>query len=76
MAGYWFLRQRSSLQPALAGGAEGELEEEALSSDELLDAILALDDQFQSGQLPEAAYQERRAALKARLVVAMEQEKH
>jgi hypothetical protein len=75
-AAYWFLRQRSSLQPALAGGPESELEEEALSSDELLDAIVALDDQFQSGQLPEAAYQERRTALKARLVVAMEQEKH
>lgn len=45
----------------------------ALSSDSpenvenLMDAILALDDLFQAGQLPEEAYRQRRAELKARL---------
>lgn len=33
----------------------------------LMDAILALDDLFQAGQLPEEAYRQRRAELKARL---------
>lgn len=33
----------------------------------LMDAIIALDDQFRAGSLPEAAYRQRRAELKARL---------
>ncbi|HEX9616511.1 MAG TPA: c-type cytochrome [Anaerolineales bacterium] len=33
----------------------------------LMDAILALDDQYQAGELPEEAYRQRRAELKARL---------
>jgi len=33
----------------------------------LLDAILALDDQYQAGELPEEAYRQRRAELKAML---------
>jgi hypothetical protein len=32
-----------------------------------MDAILALDDLYQDGQLPEEAYTRRRAELKARL---------
>ncbi len=35
--------------------------------DTLMDAIIALDDQFHAGNLPEAAYLERRAALKEKL---------
>ena len=35
--------------------------------DETLDAIIALDDQYQAGNLSEAAYRERRAELKATL---------
>lgn len=38
----------------------------------LMDAIIALDDLYQAGQLPEEAYQERRAELKARLKESME----
>lgn len=34
----------------------------------LMDAILTLDDLYQEGRLPKEAYQERRAALKARLM--------
>jgi hypothetical protein len=37
----------------------------------IMDAILALDDQYQDGQLPEAAYKQRRAELKERLRNAM-----
>jgi hypothetical protein len=51
-------------------------EEEALSpfdgadsesAESLMDAIIALDDLYRSGQLPEEAYQQRRAELKAKL---------
>jgi hypothetical protein len=37
------------------------------SAETLMDAIIALDDQYQAGQLPESAYLERRAKLKQRL---------
>jgi len=33
----------------------------------LMDAIIALDELYQAGELPEAAYLERREELKARL---------
>lgn len=36
-------------------------------ADTLMDAIIALDDLYREGQLPEEAYQQRRAELKARL---------
>ncbi len=39
----------------------------AETPDELMDAIIALDDLYQAGDLPEAAYQKRREELKARL---------
>ena len=35
--------------------------------DALMDAIIALDDLYQAGDLPEQAYRERREAMKARL---------
>lgn len=37
------------------------------SRDALLDAIIALDDQYHTGQIPKTAYKERRAELKNRL---------
>jgi LPXTG-motif cell wall-anchored protein len=40
---------------------------DAEDSNTLLDAILALDDKYQAGELPEEAYLQRRAELKARL---------
>ena len=46
---------------------ELEEEEEELSEDELLDAIIALDDQYKTGNISEEAYKERRAELKAQL---------
>jgi len=44
-----------------AGSLAGE------DAESLIDAIIALDDRYRAGELPEAAYQERRAALKAKL---------
>jgi mono/diheme cytochrome c family protein len=44
------------------------------SSESLIDAIVALDDLHASGSLPEAAYQDRRADLKARLAEALKRE--
>ena len=39
---------------------------DTLDRDAFLDAIIALDDQYQAGQIPAAAYHERRAELKER----------
>jgi len=81
-AGWWLYTRRREMEPALAGAA-GEADEaapfaegEGQSSDALLDEIMALDDLHASGKLPEAAYQERRAALKARLAEILKDEKH
>jgi len=78
VAGIWLYRQRRGA-PAAQDDEEAELAEEEAAvvvEDEvednpeaLLDAIVALDDLFQAGQLPEVAYQQRRADLKARLKV-------
>jgi hypothetical protein len=63
-AGLWFFKQRSA--PA------EEVEDETVlvadeTEDDLLDAILALDDLYKAGNLPVEAYQQRRAELKDRL---------
>ncbi|MCS6908291.1 MAG: cytochrome c [Anaerolineales bacterium] len=61
LAGIWFYRNTRV----------EELDEEPTETGEnlevLLDAILALDDQYQSGELPEEAYLERRAELRAKI---------
>jgi hypothetical protein len=64
--GVW-LYQRNKSQPVEAPGDEGEASEAEEDGDTLMDAILALDDQYQAGQIPEEAYRSRRAELKARL---------
>jgi hypothetical protein len=43
-------------------------------SDTVMDAIIALDDMYQSGDLPEEAYQQRRLELKARLKELLDRE--
>jgi mono/diheme cytochrome c family protein len=48
--------------PAAVGEAAGTEDVESL-----IDAIIALDDRYRAGELPDAAYQERRRELKARL---------
>ncbi len=61
--GMWFyLRERRSIEQ------EEEVEESPYETEEeVLDAILALDDLHRAGKLNDAAYQERRAELKALL---------
>ncbi len=60
---FLFWRERRTAQ-----ADEEEQEEDAdLNEDEILDAIIALDDQYKAGNLSEAAYKQRRAQLKARL---------
>ena len=46
---------------------EDETEEDEEDVDTLIDAIAALDDLHKAGNLPTAAYQQRRAEMKERL---------
>lgn len=75
IAGLWMYRrdqQEASRADALADAAhepEESAEDANLNTPEdLMDAILALDDLYAAGQIPEAAYTARRARLKARLM--------
>lgn len=68
VAGAW-LYHRTRLSRALEED-ENLLPTDSAASDSpeyLMDAIIALDDLYRSGQLPEEAYQMRRAELKAKL---------
>jgi mono/diheme cytochrome c family protein len=77
VAGGWlYMRSRD-------GKDEGEISEVVYSStaaedeqdvDTLFDAILALDDQYQAGELPEEAYTQRRAELKERIKELLKEE--
>ncbi|HEX7973421.1 MAG TPA: c-type cytochrome [Anaerolineales bacterium] len=70
LAGVWlFLRNRQTRAIALAGEADVEplAGPEAENAESLMDAILALDDLYRAGKLPEEAYHQRRAELKTRL---------
>ena len=66
MAGGWmYLRNRSAQTVEKPALQEVKLPYE--SPESLMDAILALDDLYKDGKLPEDAYLERRAELKQRL---------
>jgi len=72
-AGVWLyrrnqLRGQAELQ-AVTGSAEAALFTDRISADPdtIVDAIIALDDLYQTGDLPEGAYRQRRSELKARL---------
>lgn len=73
VAGVWLYRRNQALENdemALAGtDVSATIFEDSIPNDPdaLMDAIIALDDLYQSGELPEQAYQERRAELKAHL---------
>ncbi|MES0360210.1 MAG: cytochrome c, partial [Anaerolineales bacterium] len=70
LAGGWlYTRTRNGktgedLDEGSEGSTTAEYEQDV---DMLLDAILALDDQYKAGELPEDAYIKRRAELKARI---------
>lgn len=68
-AGGWLYSRtrRSGAPDAAADGAAAVPAANLDSRDAVMDAILALDDLYQEGKLPEDAYLERRAELKARL---------
>jgi hypothetical protein len=66
LAGAWlYWRDRQRVAEIDDEDLDDETEDE--DTDEILDAILALDDQFKAGNLAEEAYKERRAQLKAKL---------
>lgn len=76
--GVWLLRRSKAYGSELgeAGSAENGVEDasgavtDALAQNDpniLMDAIIALDDLYQAGKLPEDAYQRRRAELKDKL---------
>lgn len=67
---YWRDRrmQEDDLEEDEESVAEDEEDDEPrMDEDEILDAILALDDQFKAGNLAESVYHERRAELKAKM---------
>lgn len=66
-AGYWLIRQRKT-ENAADEPDEAPTEETA---EDLMDAIIALDDRFKAGDLPEDAYLRRRNELKERLKARM-----
>jgi hypothetical protein len=72
LAGLWlFRRERLAKKEALE--LDEELEDDDLEdADSLMDAIIALDDLYKNGELPEDAYQQRRAEFKRRLEEIME----
>jgi len=64
VAGIFFFRQQRNARLPVE---EEEPEEEQESADTLLDAILALEDRFQAGELAEDVFRQRRAVLKEQL---------
>jgi mono/diheme cytochrome c family protein len=62
---YWYLRRRQSLVGVGAGEADAPAEPDSMET--LLDAIVALDDLYQTGKIPKDAYDQRRAELKGKL---------
>lgn len=74
VVGVWLFR-RNQLKVAMQHSSEGidlaspgsQLDAVPEDEDTLMDAIIALDDQYRAGNLPEEAYLERRAVLKGKL---------
>ncbi len=66
LAGVWLYRRNNPGEEP-ENDASDEVIAENESAESVMDAILALDDLFQEGQLPEEAYLQRRGELKARL---------
>jgi hypothetical protein len=79
VAGVWLFQRPRKPQPEYVQGdvfdvsavTQDVIEDDP---DTLMDAIIALDDLYQAGQLPEDAYLKRRADLKERLQVVLGKE--
>jgi len=67
LAGVWLYRRRGAMTADEDMGEKPGDDAENDSAESLMDAIIALDDLYQAGQLPEEAYLKRRAEIKARL---------
>jgi mono/diheme cytochrome c family protein len=63
---FFFVRQRKSNAPVVVEAQPAPPQE---TPELLLDAIIALDDQFKEGKMAQKAYQERRAELKEKLKI-------
>lgn len=75
LTGVWLYRRGRPEREALLEQEDGAATEEVYESAEvIMDAILALDDLYQAAELPEAAYRQRRAELKARLKEKLSEE--
>ncbi len=68
-AGWFILRRRT--EPLADEAYQEVLSKE--SPEDVIDAIIALDDLYQAGKLPREAYEQRRAELKARLAALKDQ---
>jgi type II secretory pathway pseudopilin PulG len=76
---YLYMRDRSRLlkeeqeEQRVLQVQQGQIEEDALGddSDDLMDAMIALDDQYKAGEIPREAYEKRRNELKERLKVIL-----
>ncbi len=68
-AGWLYIRARNGRtdQDGLDLDEQRLAEQEGEDVDTSLDAILALDDQYQAGELPKDAYLKRRAELKSKI---------
>jgi hypothetical protein len=66
-AGIWLYRRNRGEQAEVEEEEAIEAEPEGESSEALMDAIIALDDLYRAGELPEDAYHTRRQELKTRL---------
>ncbi|GAB4504501.1 MAG: hypothetical protein Fur0043_14950 [Anaerolineales bacterium] len=65
LAGVWlYMRDRNATEDEWVDEDESEVFE---SAEEVMDAIIALDDLHRAGKIPDETYQERRAALKEQL---------
>lgn len=71
--GLWLYRMRKQAEP-VEEAVDADAASVADTSDALIEAIVVLDDRHASGDLSEAAYQARRAELKARLAEVMKRE--
>lgn len=74
LVGLWLFRQnrmkvakQHSTEGMASGSTGAQLDAQTEDDDTLMDAIIALDDQYRAGNLPEEAYLERRAVLKDKL---------